>query len=83
MTTLTGHAKERTEERAGQRDSHAKDLLVWLWARGRSVEPEEFERYRIRKLRGRGYRIASRHGVLYVVVRAGDRFVTLIKLDVQ
>lgn len=82
MTTLTDHVKDRTEERANQGYAHAKKLLDWLWVHGRTMEPDEFRRYQVRKLRGKGYRIAQRHGCTYVVVRAGDRFVTLIKLEV-
>lgn len=80
MARVCEHAKRRARERLC-RGAAASRVLAEMWRTGRVPQDADFIRFRTWKRGTRDYRLATRHGQEYLVVRdtAGDRpFVTVL-----
>lgn len=82
MARISTHAKRRAGERLCPQGQAAR-LLAAMWHTGRVPADADFARFRTWRRANRDYRIATRHGTEFLLVRetAGDRpFITILNL---
>ncbi len=81
MARISTHAKRRAGERLCS-PAKVSRLFAEMWRTGRVPADDDFARFRTWRRASREYRIATRHGMEFLLVRetAGDRpFITILK----